>query len=202
MKAPITLMGIGLDAPNWDREFFPDDLPEDWRLAYYANEYPGILIPPEGWAQDPDIQDWIENTSDDFEFYFQVQAGMSDESLERLTQAADALGPRLKGLLLDSGNQEGYETLLDRLAAVTSGRKLSVVTPYKGLSLCWQHDIVAGTACGPGLIRLESDMPPRQLRALIEAYVAATEDEAPILFVRAPVSVLETLNTLLDLMGH
>lgn len=195
-------MGIGLDAPNWDREFFPEDLPEDWRLAYYANEYPGILIPHEDWAQDPDIEDWIENTSEDFEFHFQVQAGLPDEYLERLIQAADALGLRLKGLLLDSGDSKGYDALLDRLAAITSGRKISVVTPYKGLPLCWQPDIVVGSVCGPGLITLESDMPPRQLRALIEAYVAATEDEAPILFVRAPVSVLETLNTLLDLMGH
>jgi hypothetical protein len=195
-------MGVGLDAPNWERDFFPEDLPEDWRLDYYANEYPGILIPQDVWAEGLDVEEWIENLSEDFEFHFQVTAGMPDESLKRLIQAADALGTRLKGLLLESRDREGYSTLVDRLAVINSGRKISVMTPYEGLPLCWQPDIQAGTACGPGLIRLERDIPPRQLRALIESYAADTVDEAPILFVRAPVAVLETLKTLLDLMGH
>lgn len=195
-------MGVGLDAQNWDRDFFPEDLPEDWRLDYYANEYSGILIPQDVWAQDPEVEDWIENISEDFEFHFQVPVDIQDKSLEHLIQAANSLGPRLKGLLLDASNSEGYRGLLDRLAVIISGRKISVMTPYEGMPLCWQPDILAETPCGPGLIRLESDLSPRQLRALIEAYAAATVDEAPILFVRAPITVLQTLNTLLDLMGH
>jgi len=195
-------MGVGLDAPNWDRDFFPEDLPEDWRLGYYANEYPGILVPAAIWAQSPDVEGWVEDVPEVFEFHFQIRAAMPDESLARLIQAAEILGPRLKGLLLDSGNSEGYDVLMERLAAISSGRKLSVMSPYLELPLCWQPDTEAGLACGPGLIGFESDMPPRQLRALVEAYATATVDEGPILFVKAPVTVLETLNTLLDLMGH
>ena len=31
--------------PAWNQEFYPDDLPEDWRLSYYANEFPVVLVP-------------------------------------------------------------------------------------------------------------------------------------------------------------
>ena len=30
--------------PSWDQEYYPEDLPEEWQLSYYANEFSTTLI--------------------------------------------------------------------------------------------------------------------------------------------------------------
>ena len=41
---------------------FTEDLPQDWRLSYYANEFTGVLVPEPVWrAADPSIiGGWLE----------------------------------------------------------------------------------------------------------------------------------------------
>ena len=29
---------------HWENDFYPDDLPPDWQLAYYANEFSTVLV--------------------------------------------------------------------------------------------------------------------------------------------------------------
>jgi hypothetical protein len=202
MKPTIFLMGIGLDGPDWDRDFFPEDLPPDWRLSYYANEYGGILLPAEVWGQEQEPEDWLDDVPKVFEFHFQVRVGMSQASLDRLIQAADTLGARLKGLILEAEDEHGYDGLLDSLKEILPGRELSVMSPCRDLSLCWQPELTTETACGPGLLMLNGDKTPRELRTVIEDFAALTTKEPAILFVRAPVPVMENLKTLLDLMGY
>jgi hypothetical protein len=201
MKSPITLMAVGLDAPDWDRDFFPEDLPKDWRLGYYANEFPGILIPSSTLNEAWEAEDWLDDVPEAFEFYFLLSAELSDGALASCIHAAEALDDRLKGLLLEAEDDQGYSDLLDRLASMIPGRSLSVMSHYQELPRCWRPDIEAGTRCGPGLLELDGEAPPKQLREYIEAFALATEAEEPILFVRAPVTAMETMNTLLDLMG-
>ncbi len=40
--------------PVWLRDFYPSDLPEAWRLEYYANEYRMLFIPTDWWGQLPE----------------------------------------------------------------------------------------------------------------------------------------------------
>jgi uncharacterized protein YecE (DUF72 family) len=36
----VVLIGAcGWQHNDWTGEFYPDDLPEEWRLGYYAHEY-------------------------------------------------------------------------------------------------------------------------------------------------------------------
>ncbi len=202
MKPTIFLMGIGLEGPDWDRDFFPDDLPADWRLSFYANEYGGILLPAEVWEQEQKPDDWLDDVPEVFDFHFQVRAGMRRASLDRLIKAADALDVRLKGLILEAEDEQGYDRLLDSLKGILPGRKLSVMSPCRDLSLCWQPELTTVTACGPGVLMLNGDKTPRELRTMIEDFAAVTTEETAILFVRAPVPAMENLKTLLDLMGY
>jgi uncharacterized protein YecE (DUF72 family) len=51
-------MGIEIIARHWDRPdwcgpFYPEDLPEDWRLAYFATLFESVLVPATAWPEAP-----------------------------------------------------------------------------------------------------------------------------------------------------
>jgi len=201
MSHALILAAVGLEGPRWDREYYPDDLPEDWRLGYYANEFPGVLIPAAVWADDQDVEQWLEDVSEGFVFHFQLNDRMSGADLNRALKAAEHMEGRLQGLIVEAEGNEAYEDLLKHLSPILPGRMLAVMTPFRDLPLCWQGNSGDSGPYGPGLLRLEQDTPPRQLREFLEHYCAATDSETPVLFVEAPFSVFETLRTLIDLMG-
>lgn len=74
-------MGIEVIARGWDRsdwygEFYPEDLPEDWRLSYFANAFQSVLVPAASWrgASGERLAQWAEDVPDRFRFYLEVDA--------------------------------------------------------------------------------------------------------------------------------
>ena len=53
---------------DWIGDFYPDDLPEDWYLGYYANEFSVVYIPASVWINEADLSDWCEDVSETFRF--------------------------------------------------------------------------------------------------------------------------------------
>ena len=46
----ILIGAAGWQHPEWVNDaFYPDDLPEDWYLSFYANEFPVVLVPEAQW---------------------------------------------------------------------------------------------------------------------------------------------------------
>ena len=41
---PVLLGAQDWNNESWDEEFYPEDLPADWQLAFYANEYGTVVI--------------------------------------------------------------------------------------------------------------------------------------------------------------
>ncbi len=67
----IVVGACGWDHSLWQDNFYPEDLPKDWRLTYYANEFAAVLVPQEKWrAADVDYEQWAEDVPEDFRFYF------------------------------------------------------------------------------------------------------------------------------------
>lgn len=75
------LAGARLDfvVPDWESAawadgYFPEGLPASWRLAYYANEFPAVLLPSPRWvaADEATWDEWLTETSDAFRFYLQL----------------------------------------------------------------------------------------------------------------------------------
>ncbi|MCB1902616.1 MAG: hypothetical protein KDI18_00590 [Gammaproteobacteria bacterium] len=64
----------GWDHAGWHGIFYPDDLPVDWRLSYYANEFAGVLVPEAVWrAADPvEIKHWCGDVADGFLFFLET----------------------------------------------------------------------------------------------------------------------------------
>jgi len=57
--------------------FYPEDLPSDWRLTYYANAFDGVLLPPGLWlcAGAEQLGQWRADVHDGFHFYLEQPAG-------------------------------------------------------------------------------------------------------------------------------
>ena len=68
----LTVAAYGWKHPTWQPDFYPDDMPEDWQLTYYANEFAGVVV-PQGYLAECNfnVESWLEDVADDFEFYLE-----------------------------------------------------------------------------------------------------------------------------------
>ncbi|MGE5027404.1 MAG: hypothetical protein ACM3JK_02925 [Betaproteobacteria bacterium] len=96
----------GWEHPEWNGGFYPDDLPPEWRLAYYAHIYPGVYLSRAAWS-DCDLQTlsgWVDDTPAHFRFVLEANPGGNDDADRARLQV---LAPRI-GLVLESpGRQDG-----------------------------------------------------------------------------------------------
>jgi len=102
IESSIIVGALGWKHAHWESEFYPDDLPEDWQLSYYSNEFSGVLVPEEDWKLDiEDLDDWVEEVPDGFQFYFQASKG----NLPDITQIVNKLGDHFAGFIDVLSNQ-------------------------------------------------------------------------------------------------
>lgn len=88
-KTPIAVAAYGWQGAAW-AGFYPDDIPDDWRLDFYANEFFAVVVPFEAWqrADDETLLVWQEQVSDDFRFYWELPQGEASGAarLQRLRE--------------------------------------------------------------------------------------------------------------------
>jgi hypothetical protein len=95
----------------WLNGFYPDDLPvgkeEDWRLAYYSNEFNTVLVPADYWLDESgrtqfvDCEQWLEDVNDDFQFNVECHASMFVQlSFDEIAGQLKKLQPKLSALIV------------------------------------------------------------------------------------------------------
>lgn len=64
------LGAIGWDHAAWVGPFYPDDMPQEWRLSYYNTHFECVYLPYASWARAPtaQIERWREDTLERFRF--------------------------------------------------------------------------------------------------------------------------------------
>ena len=82
--------------------FYPEDLPDDWRLAYFANAFRSVLVPSAGWTSAPGetLQAWRADVHPGFRFYLGQPSRLDRAQCAR---AAASLGPVLAAFVADEG---------------------------------------------------------------------------------------------------
>jgi hypothetical protein len=100
-RPAFNILPIGWDYPAWIGEFYPDDLPSEWRLTYYANEFPGVLIPQQILTalNAQKMRDWDADVGEGFRFYFLINQ-MVDSKI--WSDISDCLKEKFGGLVVDS----------------------------------------------------------------------------------------------------
>lgn len=55
---------------SWANEFYPEELPLDWRFCYYSNALRSVSVPSQIWesAARPEVGQWVEDSDTDFHF--------------------------------------------------------------------------------------------------------------------------------------
>lgn len=97
----IVCGSVGWNPPSLMQSFYPDDLPEDWRLTYYANEFSAVLLPPSTWRDVSleQLQAWRDDVSQSFRFFFLCDGECATERLQLLSQA---LGSNFGGVITNT----------------------------------------------------------------------------------------------------
>lgn len=95
----LRLGANGWKHDNWSGDFYPLDLPDDWRLTYYANEFSCVLVPAADWQDEPEPEHWLDEVPETFLFY--LQASVQDVQQAQLARTAQSLGSQFGGIVAD-----------------------------------------------------------------------------------------------------
>jgi len=73
--ARVRIGTIGWLFDSWDSGYYPEDIPQEWKLGYYANELTAVVVPEEQWkqAESEQLEEMIEDVHEEFGFYFQIK---------------------------------------------------------------------------------------------------------------------------------
>lgn len=190
---PILIGACGWSHSNWEVDFYPEDLPPDWRLSYYANEFPVVLVPEEEWHMPgADATSWCEESEASFRFVIEITATTVEEVQSQLHRAA-ALLDRSLGILLQTSVTIETSMLVDLLdtaeaflpVCVDFGNKdpaesVIQVLLQRQISWCWHGEgEPEGLKSGPfAVTRITStDINPRKIRYWVETCLAAADDK-------------------------
>jgi uncharacterized protein YecE (DUF72 family) len=83
----VYLGAVGWAHPEWEGNFYPEDLPEEWQLPFYNTQFRCVYLPYELWrkASDEEVAAWLYETQDGFRFVLQLPE-KADEETRRLAK--------------------------------------------------------------------------------------------------------------------
>lgn len=159
--ARFLLGAAGWEHPQWPGAFYPEELPADWRLAYYAHFFGCVLVPRGAWEGAAPAQ-WLADTPAQFRFLLEDGPGV--EAVQ------GALGARCAGVVEAGGGLRGGaggELLFLDAAGDLRGLARRLRKPRPGGAEVYLVDRegdlrrlreaatllgLLGLACGPGLV--------------------------------------------------
>ncbi len=197
MAKYLELAAIGWEPADWIQNYYPEDLPSDWRLSYYANEHRHVLVPQQAWLQLDDIDEWLDDLTEPFGFYFEIET--NDADMERYAELVQALDTHYRGAVISAEDSQGDAWAGVTASAIERG-PVTTPEPVAGAGRYWQPGVKHSDS-GLGLLRLREHLEPLALRQTLEAFLAASEPEQGLLFVEAARADFDTLQTLTELMG-
>jgi hypothetical protein len=201
----------GWEHAGWLDGFYPDSLPDDWRLTYYSNEFRCALIPPDYWQRfGPEAPArWIEDVHADFRFYPELllSATGAAPAPADLRRWCEPLASRVGGMVvrLDPDAPPAADVLAELLGQLTGPRLAAVDCPaplvdgYRDavgraeVAWCWRPaaaDALHGCRIGR-LAASEAGADLRRLRAMVERFIeqAAPGEDLTLLFEGEPPSI-------------
>lgn len=96
----IALGAWGWEHAAWDGGFYSEDLPREWWLTFYSNEFDAVGLDAGAWLA-PDIdtlRGWVEDTREGFRFVLMLPDQPSKSMVERLGVLAPRIGSLLAGV--------------------------------------------------------------------------------------------------------
>lgn len=213
LQTELIVAPRGWTHPGWDGNFFPADLPDDWRLSYFSNEFRAVVVPEPDWLEAPvvEIERWVNDTPEEFAFYLEMAGPAVDWS--RVAELIQPLAGQMGGFILrPDAVDPDLAMMAASLDAATALAPVSLLLPEgvepsaeglgllaeSGAELGWRagHGVPYWRGGGLGVIHVSGNMTytPRQWREIIEAGLAGGSEGAH----HTLLSVLEGTDPRLD----
>jgi hypothetical protein len=189
--AALRLGAVRDDASTaWDA-FYPEGLPDDWRLPFYAHYWRDLLVPARDWSRLVADPGGFDEVPEHLRLYFEVPSS-GQGAASAMRALADVLGTRLGGFLVEREDLSENSALDGRVF---------VRAPFPSIpgARC-----TAGYAGAAGFVRVVEPQPELSLRSrreLLEALVRAVPDRRQPVFLRWGPGELEEAETILRLAG-
>ena len=85
---------------QWIASYYPEDIPDEWRLGFYANEFNTLLVPWMQWNESIEaLEEGLEDTDDDFHLYLELP-----DTQESLPENLHVIADQVKGLVCTQGD--------------------------------------------------------------------------------------------------
>jgi hypothetical protein len=173
--------------PGWNATFYPPEMPEDWRLSYYANEFRAVLLPFEALRDSSaqDVRSWGEAARPDFKFALELRP---HPAIDELAVKAAPLAGRIVAILIRGAAGRGVspafvENCVRSFACVPVTLDLPAQPSLDpallnrlGAALYWPMSVAVACRgdCAMGRLSPVSDL--RALRAQIEDFLGYASD--------------------------
>jgi len=82
----IVIGASGWQHDQWQGQFYPDDIPLEWRFSYYANEFDTLLLPFKMWStcKFEEIESWLVDVPKDFDLFLEVGENPNSDIVKKL----------------------------------------------------------------------------------------------------------------------
>lgn len=209
---------LGYEHPLWNADYYPEQCPEEWRLAYFMNDFQAVYLRPDDWCREDEQLEAIAGELEDGRFELVLEWPLIERS-EQIRRLLDALKPvqgHIACMVLDADTLspallrevcEGLgarfpvnflaQTQEGRRAVCVQGREAGIVwTPSQGESLIPGDDYQVVRLPFRKLREIKPVL--AQLRPLLDRNIRVGVFLEP--HAQAPQRALE-VRTLIELMG-
>ncbi len=215
MNKTIFVGSRGVSHPTWCESFYPDDLPLEWRLSYYSNEFRALLLLQDdiNSSSSEEVIEWLDDLDDDFKLLYELKF----DSFTALSSLPIELVRRLQGVVCSVTTIQ-LELLLKQtvllpaemplylrcLDGALSAEQVEQLTA-RGWRLCWQQNGSCSAVCAP-LLFVDGSLSLRELRVQLQQILAsdALESDDLVLLLEADspsVEYLHQCQLLVDLLA-
>lgn len=215
----------GWNYADWHNNFYPEDLPEDWRLDFYANTYRVVMVPESEWLawQQDDVEENLEAVEGDFYFYLEITLSSISETvlnsenkqyvISRLIQVSEQMQTRFAGVVLiddieeaNVSNQQKQAELDTLLSTELKGYKVTLVSPFislPGWQWSYENWTCSGEPCAV-IAKLSADGKAQaSMVKLFEESLPLENKAAPVIVRDVNLSMVElnNLKTITEILG-
>ncbi|VAX09870.1 hypothetical protein MNBD_GAMMA25-1326 [hydrothermal vent metagenome] len=102
----VLLGARGWQHAGWAGTFYPEDLPQDWQLNYYTNEFSVLVIPEQEWVSREDVSSLTEECGVDFRFVPELPQCENEAEWEAQMARLQQLGEYAGGVIIHHGQDQ------------------------------------------------------------------------------------------------
>lgn len=95
---------------EWSGRFYADDLPKEWHLTFYSNEFDAVGLYAAGWVTTPisEMEQWVKDTHEGFRFHLVMPSMVlkgDEDVFAGIAERLALLQPRLGSILLSVASE-------------------------------------------------------------------------------------------------